>query len=724
MQRFSFFSTPNHRATAVEQLDPTTFVPDIPESVLKTKSTFKRWSAQIDTKHAFVSCVEGSNPHEIVSKTNPPAVVHGFVVDYDSPSGDDPISFVRSKGGDPTYISRSFSGHVRLTWLLPEPVPVTQAVAAAFLARLHKSVNAEKLFPGYDRTCANPNQYLEVGSDWQKVGEPMAESRVTAALFQAYNEAGYVASDIEIPIAVVAPEVERRWPGRWKGAFELEARGPLFWIDDGIDREGCCIKPDGIICYSDRAGKGFVSWRELLGQSFVSDYEEKKISESLSEYFYDGDAYWRTGTGYGIRDTQEALVLNLRKMGFATKPKKGAPLSEVEEAIHYIQNAGRVDGAAPCLFDSRTVVVLPDNRKIVNTSRIRAIAPASEGDPSDWPWLKAYLATLIDPAPCDRGINAYDYFWAWCARAYTACYKREPLSGQAFILAGDAGIGKTLFARGVMGKLCGGWADAGNFLTAKTNFNKEISERPIWAVDDSESAVDFKEQRRFTELLKKAVANPAVDAHAKGRDSQSVPWTGRVILTVNLDAHSLSVIPNLDQSNRDKLCAFQTPVGGTKIEFPSNAEVDAILSKELPFFARWLLDYVPNPAVVGKSRYGVRSYFHPAVERAARDASPRQQVLEIIDLFVQELRAADDNRDYWIGSSAKLVGEMSEMPMLRSFQSLRSASMFARDLSCAEEYGKVNNTVRPITSESTGTGKTWKISLDPKYDHDYGDGLV
>lgn len=712
-----FYAVPNLRSEDAFPIDPLTFTPDIPAEAAESKSKFRLWSAAPNTKHAFITAVEGLNPATRIHDRNPPALVHGVIADYDSPAGDDPIGFVRKKGGDPTYISTSYSGHLRLAWAFAEPVPITPDIAERFIRQVFKALDAPKLFPGFDETSGKPNQVFEVGRGWKMVGPTMTVSAVQTCLFRAYNEKGYTASDIEIPIEIVAEEVKRQYPDRWRGEFRLESRGPLFWVDDGIDREGCVVKPDGMICFSDRAGKGFLSWREILGGKFVSAYETKRVAESLLDFHYDGQNFWRTNTGYGLKETQETVQLSLRRMGFSMKAKKGAPLSEVEEALFHIQSAKRVDGAAPCLFDPNKVATLPDGRKIVNTSRVRAIQPATDGDTHLWPWLSTYLSGLLDAeALCPEGISPYDYFWAWASRAYRSCFERQPLSGQAIILAGETGRGKTLFGRGVMGTLCGGWAEAGAYLTGKTSFNKEISEMPIWTIDDNESAVDFKEQRRFTELMKKAVANPTVDAHHKGRDSQLVPWTGRVIMGTNLDAHSLSAIPSLDQSNRDKLMAFQTPTGGSRMVFPSNAEVQAILSKELPHFARWLLDYSPNPKVMGDSRYGVRSYFHPGVEQAARDNSPRQQILEIIEIFAKEIRAANPKRELWKGSATQLVGEMTEMPILRGFTVLRSGAAFGRDLASAEEYGRQHPDVRPIKSRSTGSGKIWTIDLGEEYD--------
>jgi hypothetical protein len=145
-------------------------------------------------------------------------------------------------------------------------------------------------------------------------------------------------------------------------------------------------------------------------------------------------------------------------------------------------------------------------------------------------------------------------------------------------------------------------------------------------------------------------------------------------------------------------------------------EVEKILSRELPHFARWLLDYAPNPKVLGDARYGVRSYFHPGVEAAARDNSPRQQIFEIIEVFVREIRASNPKREMWKGSATEIVGQMTEMPILRGFTILRSGAMFGRDLSSAEEYGRQHPEVRPIRSRNTGSGKIWTIDLGEEYD--------
>lgn len=707
------FYIKNLRGKDVAEVDP--FKDSIPDAPEYKKDKFRRWSLDPSTDHFWVSSVEGLNPHARVDKENPPAKVHGFFVDYDAVAGDDPMARIKKKGGAPTYFSITPSGQVRLYWAFPEPLPVNEVVCDSFLEACHAAVKAPKLFPGYDETSARAVQYFAIGTAWEKVGPEFDLAAAQAALFRAWTKVGRKSVDVDVPLDKVAAEVAKRWPGRWKGKFELEARGPLFWIDDGIDRDGCVVKPDGIVVYSDRAGTPYLSWRELLGNSFVAEFETTRIADSIANIYYDGKNYYRTDEGYGLIESKEDVSLILRSYGFSPKAKKGAALSEVEQAMLHIQRVNRVDGAAPVIFDPNTLVIEPSGRKLVNLSRIKPTYPATEGDPSTWPWLHGFFEQWLDNTPDVHGIEARQYFFAWLSRIILASVDKVPLQGQALILAGPAGRGKTLFGRKILGGACGGFAEAGAYLTGKTHFNRELSMMPIWTVDDGESAVDYKDQRRFTELLKRAVANPTVSAEAKGIDAQTVPWTGRVVLGANMDAHSLSVIPNLDQSNRDKIMAFRIS-DDAPTKFPANTTLEKIITRELPHFVRWVLDYVPDDErVMGNSRFGVNSYFHPQVEEAARANSPRHQTLELIEIFVKEWRVGAGRKE-WKGTGSELVGAMADMPGLRAFPQLKSPMMFQRDLQSAEEYSKEHKDLRPIKSERIGTTTLWTIDCSPKFD--------
>ena len=148
--------------------------------------------------------------------------------------------------------------------------------------------------------------------------------------------------------------------------------------------------------------------------------------------------------------------------------------------------------------------------------------------------------------------------------------------------------------------------------------NKDLARVLAWVVDDTTSAASFQDQRRATELIKKCVANPRMEYHAKYVDAISVPWTGRVVMSLNMDANSLSVIPSLDSSNRDKLMALRMSDSASS-KFPPNDELERTIEKELPHLARWLLDWEVPKEVKGDSRFGVYGYIDKTIASLAYD---------------------------------------------------------------------------------------------------------
>ena len=259
----------NLRAVGVASSDDISALPSaLPKPSFKTKSEYREWCGAADTDHCFYSLGEGDNPTIRISTDNPINRLHGFVADYDAPvdwSAIDTVIRVKCPEGlKPTWRTRTQSGYARLVWEFEKPLPIAPELAEQFLKRLGDQVKASMLLAGFDRTSFKPTQMFELGEDWVRVGDPLEQTVVRTVLLKAANDAPIRTEDTSIPIEEIAAEVERRFGGRWNGDFTVGARGPLFWINDGVDRQGCQVREDGMICYSDRAGKGFVGWREIF----------------------------------------------------------------------------------------------------------------------------------------------------------------------------------------------------------------------------------------------------------------------------------------------------------------------------------------------------------------------------------------------------------------------------------------------------------------------------
>ena len=680
----------------------------------KSKAEFREWCSDTNTTHVFYSMCEGDNPNVRISSDNPVNKVSGIVADYDAPVDWDIVDKLikaQCKELAPTWRSKTQSGYIRLVWEFETTLPIAADLYDAFIKKLGQHIGVDRVFAGFDAASYRPNQYFELGTEWKKTGEPIKKEVYTTCLLKAVNQNPPQAAGTTVPIDVVAKEVEERFPNRWQGDFMVVARGPLFWIDDDIDRDGCEVIEEGVICYSDRAGTGFVTWKDIFGKKFVEEYETRKMGQLLDLYWFNGKNYYTLNNGSTQQIPKDQLCLELRQAGFSPRPRRGQPLSEMESALLTIAQRNRIDEVAPVVFSDQRVVEYNSHR-ILNNANIYPVQPAENGDPANWPFLDKWLSQLF----ANGKIETKFYFYAWMRRFYMAVLDKKFAQGQALLLVGKTNKGKSLLSNRVISALVGGFADASDYLSGQTNFNKDLARVAAWVIDDTTSAASFQDQRRATELIKRSVANPRIEYHAKYVDAVSVPWTGRVIMSLNMDANSLSVIPALDSSNKDKLMALRISEKATS-KFPPNSEVEEIISRELPHFAKWLIDWEVPKEIKGASRFGVASYIDKTIESAAYDNSSRSTVAELVEFFVKRAREYFTN-PIWRGTLTEFQGSILEFNGGRNIGVSGSMEFVRRGFLTLEETAKYNKNARPIKSIGFGGGKIWEIDLDEKYDID------
>jgi hypothetical protein len=709
----------NHRAVAISATNDISTL-NLKAPKFHSKAEFRAWCAEPSTDHCFYSMCEGDNPSARIGEGNPVNKIHGFVADFDAPvdwAELENILKIRCDGGYlPTWRSRTNSGYVRLVWEFDEDLPVAPEIADAFMKRISDALRASMLLAGFDKTSLKPSQYFELGSEWLRMSHPIPMDFVRTVLLKAANDNPIRTDDTSIPIADVAAEVLKRFPNRWKGEFAVGERGPLFWIEDGIDRDGCQIREDGIICYSDRAGKGFVSWREILGKKFVEQYEQKKLGTLLDQYWFNGKGYYKLLDGGPVVIPKEQLVLELRKAGFSPKMKKGQTVSEVEQAILTISNDCRVEEVAPVVFSKDRVVTF-NGRKILNNCRAQPIRPAATGDPKEWPWLHTFLSGFF--AKDADGKETLPYFYAWYQRLYSAVLSGRLDQGQLLILLGNTGKGKTLLTNKVIGSSVGGFSDASDYLSGRTSFNRDLCGSAAWVIDDQTAAATYQDQRKFVELTKRCVANPRLEYMAKYADAISLPWAGRVMMSLNLDANSLAALPTLDSSNRDKVIALRIS-SSHKPKFGSNEFVENTIASELPHFLRFLLDWQAPVEIKDSSRFGVKTYIDPFIEAAAYDNSSRSAIAEMVEFFAKKVREYCP-APKWRGTLTEFTVTLHDCNGGRSVGNSNNLEFVRRGMTVLEEVSRFNTNVRTVRSKGQGGGKVWEIDLSEKFDIDQGE---
>jgi hypothetical protein len=703
-----------------------------------------RWNSP-DVDHTFYSGYEGLIASaRIDSKNNPAVMLHWLVADYDGNIDLHMRDTVLERCADfkPQYICRTSSGGARLLWKLAEPFPLHRNDLAAKLMRhIKKKLKLSKLLVGLDTEAfEDPCKYYEAGTAWHSLScdEIPSAFMMQWAIESTHNYAWGKLGTV-IPVDVVSAEVERQYPGRWQDEFYIGARGIRFWDAESDNQTAAVVRETGMQCFT--GGTAFVPWSVILGRQFVNQFEADRIGGSVTDVYFDGRDYWTQlpnaqWQSYGKSDI--ALHLKVER-GLRGQPARGENFSEVDQALHRIQKQQYITCAAPLVHRPKGIVLI-DGKRVLNTSTVTVLQPASEedyyqavtvagvvdpGPPSapactagdctcrkqsppaqsaphhdscvtahvPFPWLHDYFTGYFDPS------EQLDYFYAWLKRWYESALEGRMRPGQASFFAGVPNTGKTLLSNVILSRIFGGHIDASSFLSGEDGFNSHLFNSAVWAVDDVVPLTDNKSHMKFSALIKKMAANRTFSVREKYRVDKLVEWNGRVVVTCNTDPESIRILPDVDLSNRDKINLFRI---AERDSFSFPRDVESIIAVELPFFLRWLLDWQPPDKVIGDSRYGVKTYCDDSLFEAARHSSSAYSFLEVLLKFFE-----GQVEDSWEGSATEILAAMlNDTDGLAGIASKYTTRQVGRELS------KLASQNYPITQQRTGAKRIWTININ------------
>ncbi len=391
--------------------------------------------------------------------------------------------------------------------------------------------------------------------------------------------------------------------------------------------------------------------------------------------YYDGAKYWRKPGETWECSKKDDTVLYLRSLGLSTK-KTDVRLSEVEEALLSAQTTCRVDSAAPCVFQGEGVVWHNQSR-ILNTARCKVLAPAKKiglawGE--GFRWTAQFIDELFDP-------TQREIFLAWLKRFYVGCWENRLEDGQTLFISGATGRGKTYLSRCVIAKMVGGFGDPSDYLNDSNIFTDDIDGQALWCVDDNVSGGSEGKKLTFGEKVKKLTSGTGLVGRRFYEKRVSLPWHGRIVVTLNEDPEALRVIPNTEQSIMDKITLLKCSPGAPAfLSLSGNA---GRADQELPFLCRWLIEHVPGGHVVGTSRYGVKEYHHPDLLAAARSGENSTAVGELVDVFADEWFKDAGSGDAWEGTTIALMADLSARQLAETLRMTvgSSTQAFGRALS-------------------------------------------
>ena len=669
-----FFSLPNLSANTVTEMpNPDSYVYPGTLPHAEDKVAYTKWCLEMSTRHSFLSMIEGASPLvRVTDGSNPAMKIHGVHIDYDytmSPTIMEEIEKDPACEWRPMWVSKSRNGRCRLTWEFELPGNLlNDRHYIRIKRRLMKELRLKAWHRKMDEDAyADSSRYYEHGTDWVRVPNAI---KIPAGLVSRwfFEEAMAITMvnkqfNTEIPIVDIAAEVHRKFPGRWKGEFNVGSQGVRFWDPSADNPTGAWIRKEGVYCFTGESR--FMHWDELLGKEFVSQYTSHLFDEILEKSAYDGSDYYSPNEhGMWISLKEKDFIRGLKVGGFSAQTPKGATCSEVDRICHAITSTRRVKSAAAFIYHPQGMVRWEGN-SYVNTTNVACMKPGAPFTDGRIAWDDAkeffpMIHSLISELMLDNGRanrEQLNSFLAWCRHAYVPALSQTPEQGHAMIIIGKPGTGKTLLIQRIIAPLLGGMADGTQYAVNGDQFNARVAESPLMVIDDSTGCADHMSRTRFTSIIKKHVADPRMVANEKYTKATEVPWLGRIMIAGNDDAESVRILPNLDQTVRDKICMFRTSAE-VRVRFESVAKNNARIARELPAFARFLIDWsYPDDFFTEGTRFGFKAYHHPALLEEAHQVGA-SELIEVLISFFKEYRKMYPKKKCWKGLATTLYGQL------------------------------------------------------------------
>ena len=643
----------NLSAAEASRLDitcaPTSQLPEFAD-----KSAYRRWCADPKTDHAFVSGYEGLSPALRVSGSNPPILLHTLIAEYDAKVPTDWVDRCRKAAVPPTWVTLTYSGHARAYWTLAKPVDASHpTLLAAFTKIAWAELKATKLLPGFEaKESSSPTQYFEIGKEWVQIGGGIPAELASGWLLRAAESVQWAKESVNVSWERLREEGERRWPGRWPGGwagFQEGARGIRFWDPSG-DAESVLVVASGCVCFTgDRA---YLSWSDIFGADWVRRQTDETLGAACQGVYYEVKAarYWMLTDGawypYGVDALRRLLV----GKGLSAHTRKGESQSDVDRALLYIEQHSPIAGVFPA-FHRQTETFTVAGLRLLNTSRLELVRPLA-GEAKEWgdgfPWIAGFLEGLFR--------EQLDHYLGWLSQFYQSCLSGEPKRGLALFLAGPTNCGKTFLNNAVHAQLFGGSEDASRFLMGEDAFNASLFSVPVWTIDDAVASAEVRTRLKFSQFVKSVVANDRLKMRGMYREGITMPWCGRVVVTMNDDPESIQMLPSTEVSLMDKIMLLRAYPPEETIAWPSDEEVAA----ELPALARWL---ARPRAWMG--RFGVRAHHDASLLCAAIDSSDTAGLHELLLLWRTEYFSQHPEKQSWTGTATELLVEILGVESLR-----------------------------------------------------------
>jgi hypothetical protein len=409
---------------------------------------------------------------------------------------------------------------------------------------------------------------------------------------------------------------------------------------------------------NDRAVEMLTAWspeeregeyRELLESSSFSRigygtllYQAKKhgFGGVISKFFYAGRAgYWMEVGGRFVPLPRESdLKQHLRLFGVDPKsPDCPSCRIRTEKLVQFV---GEVAGHGAGLHTFNGDQFLVTKGPSIIASK-----------PGGGEFVRDFAMQLLGAEEPAQYLN----WLAWLHRIRKAVLKGQRIQIPALAVAGGAGDGKSLLIEIVCRSLGGRSANAYKFLSGQSRFNGDLVAAELLFIDDDAAAKDRGSRSRFAQFLKANLFAGSIAAEGKGANAIQCAPVQAVMIAVNSEPQHLRVLPELDDTMRDKIIILRSSPSPLPAELRGEpALIKERLNESLPGFLHEV-DSLDPSEWISPTTGRLVCHWNQSILDALQDLSPENRLLELID---EEFGAAQGYE--WTGTATQLESELTE----------------------------------------------------------------
>ena len=360
--------------------------------------------------------------------------------------------------------------------------------------------------------------------------------------------------------------------------------------------------------------------------------EQTFYDEATKEYLFPRAAGW-------LRLNETSVRRHLRAHGVASAKPECVALSPLDEALNYVQMENSVCYAGP-LAGHKPGVHNHSGGKVLVTHGPKLIQPKA----GNWPTVKKFIEGMLQDPEGDQ----VAYLYGWLKVALKTLEKGEGYPGQAMVIAGGKGCGKSLMQNLITEMFGGRSAKPYQYMTGATNFNGDLFGAEHLMVEDEVATPDLRVRRKFGSEIKQMTVNQTNRYHPKGKQAIVLRPIWRLSITLNDEPECLMVLPPIDDSLVDKIILLRAH----RQDLPTETEAQRKkfwedLTGELPAFMHWL-EQMEIPTHMASSRFGVSHFHHPELIQAIQQLSPEMKLWGMIEGTVLK------DRSEWTGTALEL----------------------------------------------------------------------